>query len=600
MKLKFTNVLLAAAISFGTVVGFSSCKDTENDMFVGVESQYAALKNKVDALQASLDDYAKKADVIAADQALQDQIDGISDVINGQGGIKDEIAAIQGDIDAINDVLDTLDETYVDWDTYNTKVEEIEGRLDQVEADIEALKKEIENINTYLTNIDKRVSSIELQLATSPAYGALNTPFGVKSLALFNFYGEIGENHMGLAAGRVYAGETAGALGTLYFSVNPTDLDLADYTVELVKSNGETNEAVELSAPEASDEVFNFGLSRADETLVWKVDATTADPEALAIDLQVTKEDVKGILKSRNIASILDIPELVKQVLKDNGSMPAYALKLTWEEVDTVTGENVSRSAVSEFAIMANTFEPFSYQTLADVHGPELPMLPDLDGLKEKYDAFVDEIKGEVHINLNNATIDINTSSVTLTVYDNATPPNAVGTVNADDLVDLVNQIKAGVESIPSDMAGDINNQLEDIIDSMAVKAWNKTNGRIGDIYNLVTKAFNKLSDLIYSPNLALQPVCFVKNAETGELCRLSEVSTLPSEIKAGAATVIATSWTGELLAPSYMKEFADDQKLGNENQFEVTIAAGDNVFVYKTIDFHGVEVIKTYYVKGI
>ncbi len=60
MNKKFVNVMLALAVSCGSIATFTSCKDTDDDLRVEWSQGDADLQKKIDALQAQLDALARK------------------------------------------------------------------------------------------------------------------------------------------------------------------------------------------------------------------------------------------------------------------------------------------------------------------------------------------------------------------------------------------------------------------------------------------------------------------------------------------------------------------------------------------------------------
>lgn len=160
---------------------------------------------------------------------------------------------------------------------------------------------------------------------------------------------------------------------------------------------------------------------------------------------------------------------------------------------------------------------------------------------------------------------------------------------------------------------GQISSELQPIKDAIQ-NAANKWDTAIQPVNNLLHKINAKIGNV----NELLQPTMLYKSSKTGDWNTLSTLGgRLGTRMTGTGSTVlVATSWTGELLAPAYKKTV---EVKGNPAGAKVTLmdgttpakkiagstqkvlftatAKGDYTIVYKAVDYSGVSVEKEYHI---
>lgn len=160
---------------------------------------------------------------------------------------------------------------------------------------------------------------------------------------------------------------------------------------------------------------------------------------------------------------------------------------------------------------------------------------------------------------------------------------------------------------------GQISSELQPIKDAIQ-NAANKWDTAIQPVNNLLHKINAKIGNV----NELLQPTMLYKSSKTGDWNTLSTLGgRLGTRMTGTGSTVlVATSWTGELLAPAYKKTV---EVKGNPAGAKVTLmdgttpakkiagstqkvlftatAKGAYTIVYKAVDYSGVSVEKEYHI---
>lgn len=168
------------------------------------------------------------------------------------------------------------------------------------------------------------------------------------------------------------------------------------------------------------------------------------------------------------------------------------------------------------------------------------------------------------------------------------------------------------------ELIGSINEQiatqLQPVKDAIT-NAATKWDNAITSVNNLLHKINAHISDV----NQLLQPTMLYKSSKTGDWNTLSTLGGRLGGTRmtgTGSTVLVATSWTGELLAPAYKKTV---EVKGNPAGAKVTLmdgttpakeiagstqkvlftatAKGDYTIVYKAVDYSGVSVEKEYYI---
>ena len=158
-----------------------------------------------------------------------------------------------------------------------------------------------------------------------------------------------------------------------------------------------------------------------------------------------------------------------------------------------------------------------------------------------------------------------------------------------------------------------IGTQLQPVKDAIT-NAATKWDNAITPVNNLLHKINAHISDV----NQLLQPTMLYKSSKTGDW---NTLSTLKGKLGTrmtgtGSTVLVATSWTGELLAPAYKKSV---YVKGNPDGAKVTLmdgktpakkfagstqkvlftatAKGPYTIVYEAVDYSGVSAKKEYHI---
>ncbi|MCH5235191.1 MAG: hypothetical protein J1E16_07835 [Muribaculaceae bacterium] len=486
MNRKLLNGLLVLAVAAGGVGTFTSCKDENFSDNVrldqaSLQAQIDAIRGLTDAeFYANLDDfvkerlapYATKQELADAKADLQKQINDLD------AAYKAGDAALQKQIDDLKKKLDEIKQCQCQIETIEDIWKKIkENKYDEVKEYVEALYNMLfENIfpgeewfqqiwanQNNIDNLYGRVSDINVDRVYNPVFGSINLPVGINSTVLasymykstqgaYAFPGDFAKGHQnpGSALYDVdgqfqeliasLAGESSvelpgidevafpeatqfGNMGGAILTINPSNLDFCDYTVELVNSKGETVLGGELGGLELThfDDVLYFGGSRADgdesngiyalnasvypDTEAWKslgIDINDADKSTI-------KDALKQVKDNKNLSAVSHLGEAVFNAVKDK--LPAYAVKVSWEEEkETVVAdpenegkyitetEKYTNSVLTSFDLAAAVVHPLSYNTVSELGN----YIPDrrLPIIHSTLSEILDRIKNKIDIKI--------------------------------------------------------------------------------------------------------------------------------------------------------------------------------------------------------
>ena len=641
MNRKLVNGMLLVALATSGCGMFTSCKDTDEDFNTDILFGQEALAQRLKALEDKLagfpDDYALKAEVIAA--------------LNGK---------------ADKDV-----------------VEDLEKRVAYL---LSALDERINNL----------ITDIILQQTWNPMFGSINLPLGLSSTAAVNYYGynggqaftfpgeaavEVNGEDSGLGniptpkttfdvpAGVYMNSDPEGkaSLGKLYVSLNPTDIDPSNVVFSLVSSDGETKGEPLTLTP--SDKKLMFGNQTRDEEASavsangfyeTEITLNQTDAEEYEINIQAgLKSAMTDALKNHTKADFVALAKVVWDQMKD--VTPAYALKATWSTNPTayieagdqtsesydwgasangsenkfsiVTGVNTElpgddaktvNTYIGKYEIAAATVKPLGYKFLEGVHSSA--KLPTFGSVEEA----VNNALKDLNINIDPEKVNFDGTDMTITIDLNgivdssAIPADSDGKItlaykdgavapydNDSALNPLVEQINASLK----DVVGQINGSVQESIDNIK----NSLVGKASKFDNLVSKynsLANRINNFLANPNHYLQ-VAMAYQGVDGDLHMMSSNKSFPTVLKAGSGAIelYLTSYTAEIIAPSCKKYVAvvngpaKDTVNGLEgfnqvlpgNQQAVVLdasklSAGDYEIVYSSLDYQGYTSTRTFY----
>lgn len=559
-----------------------------------------------------------------------------------------------------NDILDEVANKYVSKDdledltlgTINEwyKKSGIDNRFTTIENNYKDL---IASLTDFYS---KLVTGVVVQGSESPVTGYVQTPFGLDMSVIGAYYGKTMEGFE--FGGKEYKSGTLisdsdSNTGLIFVTVNPTNVDPNCIDFKLVDSQG--NEAPFKLTPVNTNRVLKFGVSRGINVneksgfyaLQVKLDAADVDKaktwtSADAADLKDAAKNVLGKLRhpKTNSLNISEIATSIESVF--NNRLTRYGVKATWK-FKNEKGEWVTKSTVSGLNLAATAFKPLSYEFLKDGINIDLPTIPSLESklnlVQYKFnwtpiegienmktsvtltipDTENIKIEGQVKPSVeikkeldDNGFIkdvdveigDINFSGATIKVGEKEQTYDIV--VSMDEFNRVINDVNNNVEN----MIGGVN----DLID--------KVNGYVqsidGQVITRLNNYIKKFEHLLTKSNSLLQPT-MLYTAQNGNWNQLPNVKTAAAHLKLNggkASTIfVATSYTGELLAPAYKKYVhvngpegatvtgANINKVIDGNIYKIGFEAnkpGTYEIVYEAVDYSGKTVKRTFYVKVV
>lgn len=591
------------------------------------------------------------------------------DIITAKG-VADEALQKANDLDrdlralietTKNDILEEVANKYVSkadlenltLGTINKWYEEsgIDNRFTTIENNYKDL---IASLTDFYS---KLVTGVVVQGSESPVTGYVQTPFGLEMSVMGAYYGKTSEGFE-FGGERFNKGtiisDSDSNTGLIFVTVNPTNVDPNCIDFKLVDSQG--NEAPFKLTPVNTDRVLKFGVSRGINVneksgfyaLQVKLDAADVDKaktwtSADAADLKDAAKNVLGKLRhpKTNSLNIGEIASSIESVF--NNRLTRYGVKATWK-FKNEKGEWVTKSTVSGLNLAATAFKPLSYEFLKDGINVDLPTIPSLESKLNlvQYKFNWTPIEG----------IENMKTSVTLTIPDTENikingkvTPSVDIKKEFDENSGLIKDVKVTIGDI--DFSGatikvgekeetydivvsmdefnrvinDVNNNVENMIGGVN-DLIDKVNGYVqsidGQVITRLNNYIKKFEHLLTKSNSLLQPT-MLYTAQNGNWNQLPNVKTAAAHLKLNggkASTIfVATSYTGELLAPAYKKYVhvngpegatvtgANINKVIDGNIYKIGFEAnkpGTYEIVYEAVDYSGKTVKRTFYVKVV
>lgn len=487
-------------------------------------------------------------------------------------------------------------------ETLNARLQKIEG---SVANETEARKKVqavYDQAFDYLVN--KNLTGIAINATENPVLGYYNAAFlGSKLNLISSFYGTAVLNQdWDITKGEFL---NNGDAGKIYITLNPNEIDPECITdLKLVDSQGNEAKGFKLRDEEGNiikptDKVLTYGFTKAASANgFYEVPVRATDPanDDFSLNKGELKEAAKNIVaKLQNPKeSNLNLSQIATTLYRSvNNQLKAYTVKATYYLYDpTVTNEDGTKGALVEKHQVAPTYDmaafavkPLSFNTLKDNQSlKNLGLALDkymIPTLSDKLGKFMDALDVQVELsedkkNLNVYTI-VALADVTVQ-YDNATKKawfekngapiagseiknvTEVEKITSTDLegghVQNVYKIKT-TDSTIADVVKELNDQLSTKLQPVkdAIQnAANKWDSAIQPVNTLLHKINAKIGNV----NELLQPTLLYKSTKTNSWNTLStlggKLGTRMTGIN-GSTVLVATSWTGELLAPAYKKK---------------------------------------------
>lgn len=671
MKRQLTSILLFSALLVGGASTFVSCTDHESDSAYNTSISLAdAIAKEKQALIEITNKLETKADHAADKAALEARIDENRRLIDALGKKFGDYANLDAAVAASKAYTD--EKVTEAKDVLNQKIEQLRGEdesareqlkaalMEKITANGEAISNEADARKQLQDNYDmafdflinKNLNSIAINATENPVLGYFNAAFVGSQLNLAaSFYGTAAQN----ITGWVSQGEflNNGNAGEIYVSLNPTEIDPRCITsLKLVDSQGNEAKGFELGQLQNTSRVLTYGFTKAAAEVsangFYAIPVKAVDPanDDFSLNKGELKEAAKNVIaKLQNPKkSSLNLSQIATALYSSvNNKLKAYTVKAEYYLWNPKTMELVKKSAVAPtYNMAAFAVKPLSFNTLKDNQSlKNLGLALDkymIPTLSDKLGRFMDALDVKVELsedqqNLNVYTI-VALADVTVH-YDEATkkawfvkngaPINGseiknvteVKEITSTDLegghVQKVYKIKT-TDSTIADVVKALNDQLGTKLQPVKEAIQNAAN-KWDSAIQPVNTLLHKINAQIGNVNELLQPTMLYKNSNTGDW---NTLSTLKGKLGTrmtgtGSTVLVATSWTGELLAPAYKKSVyvkesgADvtlmDGKTSAKTPFSGSVQKvlftakdkGNYTVVYKAVDYSGVETTKEY-----
>lgn len=623
MKKKFINGILMVAMLFAATTSFVSCKDNVDDQLVDV---YATIEEVRANLQNQLDDLKSRV------TSLEGRMDKAEAEIQKLWA---ETERLQGEIDALDVRVKNLED----------RVTAIEGRLDELEARVSALEE----------MVNEQITDIFVKETNTPIVGTINLP-AIHDNFLGAFYAQIVTDIDAFPyesqkddAGWIKSGVTVdqengnrllgkeisnkvtrvkfkynqmstnfeGNAGTLYFSLNPVDVNIDNVTFSLVNSLGNPN-PIELTGVKKSAHKITWALGKhgngtventAEENVAssYLYEAAATMPITNIMDNDFPYQNVW-----KHAALQDEIKEMIEEVKAADGNtakvkaVSKYALQLMqnfyqselelrskmayWDlQAEKTLSDGTTKKYVGNDHITVATVRPLSYNffwTLEEGYGKDL--------VKAYID--IDQI-GEVAAYLAKAAV------------------AALGSVDLSSLKSL--KVESGKwvaiygdKTVSTPPIGAVDAALYPVeAVALAIKELGKkfkssatTEDISSKVSEYLSKVSNKLTTVLgdHAAYRAVAPIVLF-NGPDG-INRLVPGATLKQEFP--ATTFIFTSPTEEYLVPAMYKYIAVLKEgkpieayveAGWNKVQDLNLPEGDCEIVYQTMDFNGYVITKRY-----
>lgn len=669
MKRQLTSILLFSALLVGGASTFVSCTDHESDSAYNTSISLAdAIAKEKQALIDITNKLETKADHAADKAALEARINENRRLIDALGEKFGDYANLDAAVAASKAYTD--EKVTEAKDVLNQRIEQLRGEdesareqlktalMEKITANGEAISNEADARKQLQNNYDmafdflinKNLNSIAINATENPVLGYYNAAFIGSQLNLVSsFYGTAAQN----ITGWVSQGEflNNGNAGEIYVSLNPTEIDPRCITsLKLVDSQGNEAKGFELGQLQNTSRVLTYGFTKAADVSsngFYAIPVKAVDPanDDFSLNKGELKEAAKNVIaKLQNPKkSSLNLSQIATALYSSvNNKLKAYTVKAEYYLWNPKTKELVKKSAVAPtYNMAAFAVNPLSFNTLKGNQSlKNLGLALDkymIPTLSDKLGKFMDALDVKVELsedqkNLNVYTI-VALADVTVH-YDEATkkawfvkngaPINGseiknvteVKEITSTDLegghVQKVYKIKT-TDSTIADVVKALNDQLGTKLQPVKEAIQNAAN-KWDSAIQPVNTLLHKINAQIGNVNELLQPTMLYKNS-TGDW---NTLSTLKGKLGTrmtgtGSTVLVATSWTGELLAPAYkksvyVKESGADVTLMDGNTPAKTPFSGsvqkvlftakdkgNYTVVYKAVDYSGVETTKEY-----
>ena len=562
-------------------------------------------------------------------------------------------------------------------DALEKKFKELDKKVsDEAEAQ-EKLNEAYNTAFDYLIN--KNLQNIAINATENPVLGYYNAAFlGSKLNLVSSFYGTAAAQNQDwdITKGEFL---NNGDAGKIYITLNPNEIDPECITdLKLVDSQGNEAKGFKLGDIQTTDRVLTYGFTKAASANgFYEVPVLATDPanDDFSLNKGELKEAAKNVIaKLQNPKeSNLNLSQIATTLYRSvNNQLKAYTVKASYvlyDPTQPVEKRFVVKSQVAPtYDMAAFAVKPLSFNTLKDNQklknlGLALDkyMLPTLSGkLGEFMDALDFQIKNEDGKQIKAYSFITTTTNSFYCVEDgndvviidrygnekqripNSRLANSLSgwyenwniykkvsfetpwgeswyyqradmKVDQHENIYVIETTDNTIDELIGSINDQIGTQLQPVKDAIT-NAADKWDTAIQPVNNLLHKINAHISDV----NQLLQPTMLYKSSKTGDWNTLSTLGgRLGTRMTGTGSTVlVATSWTGELLAPAYKKSVyvkgnpagakvtlmdgtTPAKKIAGSTQkvlFSAT-ATGNYTIVYEAVDYSGVSVKKEYHI---
>ena len=610
MKKKIINGIMMVALVAATSTSFVSCKDTNEDVRVEMQQEYATLLGKLNAMEEKY-----------------------------------------GDLDG--------------------RVGALETKVANHAADIATLQSEVDLLESWIVDaFSKLVYGVEISGTYNNMLGSINIP-GFEPKMLINNWGvaseagsfpdselnkgnkiewaaneELGTNANNVGfAGYVYANVNryidstpmlSKAQGGKLFEItiaNSAGEDVEGLLVGNVDENGgPTKDVLSWGWTRADNNIFKFGVGYQGEN------AKNFKPAK--IDLARFKADLKKVWADRNRATGTSkealgrlFADLYYNLATKDYNAKKYMLKFKWAEssaqteskdddaytadptdangdvikVDETKKEatGLEHIATSEAELVFATIKPLGFNSGDALAEKVNSITKSTNRLIEKMEPVVDKIMNRVQSQLK-----LDSLYMDETAFDNIK-------MNDDGKYIIVipagtylggginsTRVEIDIDDLVTPMIGSFG-KINDFIDNVKSMIGSINGKNVGDYLEKFTNKANKL--FANHSDQLLRPVLLAINSN-GDVTKVSGIKAMPY-VASGEITLKPTTFTAELIAPCYAK-FVGCKDITAAN-FNETLFTGDRELkftpeagktyeiVYEAVDFFGNKFKQTYYIQG-
>jgi len=666
---------------------------------VGEAKQAAADANKLasDAMSKALDaqtaaDNAQKAAdnaQTAADNAQKAADNAQTAADNAQTAADNAMnKALQNEV-RIGALEDTL-KNYVTKKEFKDSLAKVYETINKVSKRVDELDAEIIKIKKDLSNL---ITGLIVQATDNPVLGYINTPFGINQYMLAAYYGSSDKGiEFPARDGKFYLessdvntwtprdlqvmgisslkdvegyftkqderfvtevnGSETGNAGTLYLTVNPSNVNFAGQELAL-ETSAQNPSPIALEPLNACDKELVFGIwrngTRSVENGFYAAKATLKaediDKAKIVIDFESIGKAIKNVIKNgpEDSRTRISVAESAAQVFSAiNCDIPAYGLKASW--TDEANGD--THNIYSQYNVATTAIKPLSFAFLKDktwthVEGFDRTRSVISRVIQEVEVSRPDMAQYEVkfkNIELGDGISVDENGQILATVYyvkDDGSESSPIMIPIEDvygdltpTITELVNELKAnyGAESEISAKLAEYFNMVQETNNYQTYIDETKAS-----IYSAIDKYWTRIENhILRIMNNAHRSLYITMYGEqNGKFALLSNTVKAPTKAAAGEYNLIPTTYTLQYFAPIYKKFVAvtnvydaatqEELDLGEAQSLAAAANGGANMFkvvdgldncsfkgekgkiyelTYTAVDYHGVVMIKKFYVE--